>query len=141
SDDTMMEAIQRKCREAGIKFDAKKSRMRCTPHTVHLAALKLLEAVGALTKDEAKKSETRSRRGAYQETATQPDGVEADRNAEVQVNESDSEDEAEPEEPASSRRPTQQAREGISLAVYKASLKHSISILLSDRRVPATMNH
>ncbi|KAJ7061221.1 hypothetical protein C8F01DRAFT_938333, partial [Mycena amicta] len=37
NNDTMVEAIERKCIAAGIYFDAKKSRMLCMPHTVHLA--------------------------------------------------------------------------------------------------------
>ena len=41
NNDTMMEAIESQCHEAGIKFSAKKSRMRCMPHTIHLAAIKV----------------------------------------------------------------------------------------------------
>ena len=41
NNDTMMEAIESRCHEAGIKFSAKKSRMRCMPHTIHLAAIKV----------------------------------------------------------------------------------------------------
>ncbi|KAJ7732247.1 hypothetical protein DFH07DRAFT_755368, partial [Mycena maculata] len=122
NNDTMMEAIERKCWDAGIAFSARKSRMRCMPHTVHLAALKLLEAVGALTKDEAQKAESRSRRAAYQEIVTHRDTNEAERNAEAQVDESDSEDDAEFDihnESEPLQRPTKQVREGVSLAVHK----------------------
>ena len=41
SNDTMMEAIESRCREAGIDFSAQKSCMHCMPHTIHLAAVKV----------------------------------------------------------------------------------------------------
>ncbi|KAJ7744446.1 hypothetical protein DFH07DRAFT_749390, partial [Mycena maculata] len=41
NNDTMMEAIERKCWAEGIDFTAKKSCIRCMLHTVHLAALKV----------------------------------------------------------------------------------------------------
>jgi len=41
NNDTMMEAIESRCHEAGIEFSAQKSRMRCMPHTIHLAAIKV----------------------------------------------------------------------------------------------------
>ena len=41
NNDTMLEAIERKCVEAGIKFSAKQARLRCMPHTIHLAAMKV----------------------------------------------------------------------------------------------------
>ncbi|KAJ7083643.1 hypothetical protein B0H15DRAFT_764267, partial [Mycena belliarum] len=37
NNDTMTDAIEHKCFAAGIPFEAKRSRMRCMPHTVHLA--------------------------------------------------------------------------------------------------------
>jgi hypothetical protein len=37
----MTKAIESKCWDEGIPFDAQRSRMRCMPHTVHLAALKV----------------------------------------------------------------------------------------------------
>lgn len=43
NNDTMVEAIAQKCRENNIEFSAKDSRLRCMPHTVHLAALKVSE--------------------------------------------------------------------------------------------------
>ena len=45
NNDTMMEAIESQCREAGIDFSAQKSRMRCMPHTIHLAAIKVCSIV------------------------------------------------------------------------------------------------
>jgi hypothetical protein len=41
NNDTMMEAIEDRCRNAGIEFSAKQARMRCMPHTIHLAAIKV----------------------------------------------------------------------------------------------------
>ena len=41
NNDTMMEAIESRCHEAGIKFSAQKSCMHCMPHTIHLAAIKV----------------------------------------------------------------------------------------------------
>ena len=41
NNDTMMEAIESRRHEAGIKFSAQRSRMRCMPHTIHLAAIKV----------------------------------------------------------------------------------------------------
>ena len=37
----MMEAIERHCNEVNIYFSAIESRLRCMPHTVHLAAIKV----------------------------------------------------------------------------------------------------
>ncbi|CAA7268097.1 unnamed protein product [Cyclocybe aegerita] len=53
----------------GIDFDEKNARMRCLPHTIHLAALKLLESVGALTKEEAARANSQS--SPYQDAATE----------------------------------------------------------------------
>lgn len=41
NNDTLVEAIEHKCKAENIKFDAQKSRLRCMPHTVHLATLKV----------------------------------------------------------------------------------------------------
>jgi len=45
NNDTMMEAIESRCHEAGIEFSAQKSRMHCMPHTIHLAAIKVCSIV------------------------------------------------------------------------------------------------
>lgn len=42
NNDTLVEAFEAKCREANIPFDSVNARMRCMPHTIHLAALKVL---------------------------------------------------------------------------------------------------
>jgi len=41
NNDTLMEALESKCHEAGMEFSASDSRMRCMPHTIHLAAIKV----------------------------------------------------------------------------------------------------
>lgn len=41
NNDTMMQCIETRCCEAGIIFHAKQARMRCMPHTIHLAAIKV----------------------------------------------------------------------------------------------------
>ena len=41
NNDTLMEALEIKCHEAGMEFSASDSRMRCMPHTIHLAAIKV----------------------------------------------------------------------------------------------------
>ncbi|KAF9022525.1 hypothetical protein BDZ89DRAFT_888537, partial [Hymenopellis radicata] len=70
NNDTMLDEIEDLCTNAGIDFSAKRSRLRCMPHTVHLAALKLLEAIGAINKSESKKAAGRN--SGYQESATLP---------------------------------------------------------------------
>ncbi|KAJ7779670.1 hypothetical protein B0H16DRAFT_1299889, partial [Mycena metata] len=70
NNDTMVTAFARRCRAERIPFSATNARMRCMPHTIHLSALKLLEAIGALTKEEKRKA--KSRANAYQDAATEP---------------------------------------------------------------------
>ncbi len=41
NNDTMIEEIEFRCQLEGIDFSARDSRLRCMPHTVHLAALKV----------------------------------------------------------------------------------------------------
>ena len=43
NNDTMMDALERRCRthKPPIPFSAKVARMRCVPHTIHLAALQV----------------------------------------------------------------------------------------------------
>ncbi|KAJ6607652.1 hypothetical protein B0H10DRAFT_2070979, partial [Mycena sp. CBHHK59/15] len=44
NNDTLMDGIESRADAAGISwFNAKEARIRCLPHTTHLAALKLLE--------------------------------------------------------------------------------------------------
>jgi hypothetical protein len=41
NNDTLMAAIKRRSNEAGVYFSARDSWLRCMPHTVHLAAIKV----------------------------------------------------------------------------------------------------
>jgi hypothetical protein len=41
NNDTMVQHFQQKCEDRGIEFDAEEARIRCMPHTVHLAAIKV----------------------------------------------------------------------------------------------------
>ncbi|KAJ7271393.1 hypothetical protein B0H12DRAFT_1000905, partial [Mycena haematopus] len=89
NNDTMVEAFERRCVAEGIYFSAEDARMRCMPHTIHLSALKLLEAIGVLTKEESKKSA--SLRGVYQETATESLSLDHDNEASQTLDVPDSE--------------------------------------------------
>ena len=40
NNDTMMQSIETRCSEIRIEFHANQARMRCMPHTIHLAAIK-----------------------------------------------------------------------------------------------------
>jgi hypothetical protein len=39
NNDTMAHSIEMRCLDEGIPFDADQARLRCMPHTIHLAAL------------------------------------------------------------------------------------------------------
>ncbi|KAJ7800237.1 hypothetical protein B0H14DRAFT_2387443, partial [Mycena olivaceomarginata] len=41
NNDTMVEALEHKCKKENIPFSSSCVRMRCMPHTVHLAAIKV----------------------------------------------------------------------------------------------------
>jgi hypothetical protein len=41
NNDTLVENIEKRCEKEGIPFDAIYARLRCMPHTVHLAAIKV----------------------------------------------------------------------------------------------------
>ncbi|KAJ6479359.1 hypothetical protein DFH09DRAFT_951437, partial [Mycena vulgaris] len=101
NNDTLVDAFARKCRENGIAFEARHARMRCMPHTIHLAALKLLEAIGALTKEERIKVKGNSRDSAYQDSATESTSRNADNLA---THESDSPDDTGSVKPTSLRK-------------------------------------
>ncbi|KAJ6535796.1 hypothetical protein DFH09DRAFT_893750, partial [Mycena vulgaris] len=68
NNDTMVQHFQQKCEEHMIEFDAAEARIRCMPHTAHLAAVKLLEAIGVISKSTKKKAEGRST--SYQDTVS-----------------------------------------------------------------------
>jgi hypothetical protein len=42
NNDTLIKSIEARCQAIGILFSARDARMRCMPHTIHLAALKVL---------------------------------------------------------------------------------------------------
>ena len=41
NNDTLMAVLEARYQAEGINFSAKDSRMRCMPHTIHLASLKV----------------------------------------------------------------------------------------------------
>ncbi|KAF8798661.1 hypothetical protein BYT27DRAFT_7122774 [Phlegmacium glaucopus] len=53
NNDMLMEALESRCHDAGIEFSAAAARMQCMPHTIHLAAIKLLEGIGIMLKSNA----------------------------------------------------------------------------------------
>ncbi|KIJ35055.1 hypothetical protein M422DRAFT_181239, partial [Sphaerobolus stellatus SS14] len=63
NNDTMMEELEHLFKKENIEFNAIHACGRCLPHTVHLAALKLLEGIGALSAGDMNKCNT-----AYQDT-------------------------------------------------------------------------
>ncbi|KAJ7808105.1 hypothetical protein B0H14DRAFT_3482613 [Mycena olivaceomarginata] len=73
NNDTMLESIEKKC-----------------VAEVHLAAIKLLEVISALTKEESKKAGSQTSKHAYQETVTQEDNHNADCAAAARTEEEDS---------------------------------------------------
>jgi hypothetical protein len=42
NNNTLMTSLESRCQQRGISFSAQDSRMRCMPHTIHLAAIKVL---------------------------------------------------------------------------------------------------
>ncbi|KAG2029125.1 hypothetical protein BDR03DRAFT_814726, partial [Suillus americanus] len=67
NNDTMCEALQALCAREAITFNARWGRLRCLPHTTHLAALSLLEGIGAI-----KANKTTTNHDAYQNCVTAP---------------------------------------------------------------------
>lgn len=53
NNNTLMEALEAHHRAEGLTCNASHARLRCIPHTIHLAALKLLEGIGAISKGES----------------------------------------------------------------------------------------
>ncbi|KIL55047.1 hypothetical protein M378DRAFT_188692 [Amanita muscaria Koide BX008] len=85
NNDTLALGLEQRSREAGVHFSAMDSRMRCMPHTVHLAAIKLLEGIGAISKADSKKAKSRS--SNYQDNAVAPVDREFDDDAVQQEDE------------------------------------------------------
>jgi hypothetical protein len=42
NNETLMEALESRCHAVSIEFLATASRMRCIPHTIHLAVIKVI---------------------------------------------------------------------------------------------------
>ncbi|KAF8234673.1 hypothetical protein L208DRAFT_1070791, partial [Tricholoma matsutake] len=79
NNNTLMTSLEQRCEERGITFSAQDARMRCMPHTVHLAAIKLLEGIGAISNADGKKAAARG--SNYQDNVTIPLACEYDDNA------------------------------------------------------------
>ncbi|PBK83324.1 hypothetical protein ARMGADRAFT_945130, partial [Armillaria gallica] len=56
NNDTMIKGIEHHCKKECIPFNARISHLWCMPHIVHLSAIKLLEAIGVISKNDAKKA-------------------------------------------------------------------------------------
>jgi hypothetical protein len=41
NNNTLMSSLESRCQQRGIYFSAQDARMRCMPHTIHLAAIKV----------------------------------------------------------------------------------------------------
>ncbi|KAN0131304.1 Ribonuclease H-like domain containing protein [Lactarius tabidus] len=89
NNDTLVDEIVKRAKEQGIYMNASWVRLRCMPHTVHLAALKLLEGIGAISEAESKKATSRSRN--YQDSATTPLSRQFDDTAAAQGDEDEQE--------------------------------------------------
>ncbi|KAF8234455.1 hypothetical protein L208DRAFT_1261925, partial [Tricholoma matsutake] len=70
NNDTLTLGIECHCEEARVYFSDMDCQMHCMPHMVHLAAIKLLEGIDALSKADSKKAKSCS--GNYQDSAVAP---------------------------------------------------------------------
>lgn len=52
NNDTMVESLEKCCKAHGIQFSAAVARMRCLPHTIHLAALQVRHELSIRIKQE-----------------------------------------------------------------------------------------
>ncbi|KAM6490144.1 hypothetical protein JOM56_014336 [Amanita muscaria] len=68
----MIQHVEGKCHQKGIPFSAKHARGRCMPHTIHLAAIILLEQSGIISSSDAKMAS--SQLVNYQESALEEIG-------------------------------------------------------------------
>ncbi|KAJ8514911.1 hypothetical protein ONZ45_g7593 [Pleurotus djamor] len=77
NNNTLMTALEERFKANSIPFSARDARLRCMPHTIHLAALKLMDGIGAMTAAEAQAAGSRA--GVYQNAfADNVDGYEVD---------------------------------------------------------------
>ncbi|KAG2064242.1 hypothetical protein BDR04DRAFT_954551, partial [Suillus decipiens] len=72
NNDTLLQALGEKCANEGINLSHKDSCIHCLPHIVHLAAMQLLEGIGAI-KPDAKRNGV-----MYQDSVTVPLNCEHD---------------------------------------------------------------
>ena len=42
NNNTLMASLERQCQQQGVPFSVQDARMRCMPHTIHLAAIKAI---------------------------------------------------------------------------------------------------
>ncbi|KAF9060267.1 hypothetical protein BDP27DRAFT_1430258 [Rhodocollybia butyracea] len=103
-----MVSIESKCDSRGIPFSASDSRLRCMPHTVHLAAINMLEAIGAISDADSRKASSKAE--AYQETVREQVERENDEEAVLREDEPETESNAD-----------------VSLAIHKYGLAHSVA--------------
>ncbi|KAJ7343957.1 hypothetical protein DFH08DRAFT_701987, partial [Mycena albidolilacea] len=90
NNDTLMDHLAIKFAAVDITFDPIAARIRCMPHTAHLAAIKLLEAIGAISKSSGKKAG--GRQTSYQDAVTAPLAREHDDDAEGDDDDEDDEE-------------------------------------------------
>ncbi|TFK35393.1 hypothetical protein BDQ12DRAFT_560533, partial [Crucibulum laeve] len=69
NNDTLLYELEDMFREIGVQFSAKDARLRCTPHTIHLSAMKLLDGIGAIP---PLSEESRATPDNYQESVAEP---------------------------------------------------------------------
>ncbi|KIK57876.1 hypothetical protein GYMLUDRAFT_60979 [Collybiopsis luxurians FD-317 M1] len=84
NNDAMVEAFADKCILHNIPLSERNAHMHCMPHTIHLAALKLLEAIGGV-------SHSSQIEEPYQDSVTVPVGCGFDDDAVVQQDNGDNE--------------------------------------------------
>lgn len=68
--------------KAGVPFNASWACLRCMPHTIYLAAIKLLECIGAVSSAESRKAASRA--GNYQDAVTASLDRDLDNDATIQ---------------------------------------------------------
>jgi hypothetical protein len=47
NNDTFVDGIERRAKKAGVPFNASWARLRCMPHTIHLAAIKVRVSISS----------------------------------------------------------------------------------------------
>jgi hypothetical protein len=85
NNDTLLESLEERCNEEGIDFSHTKAWIRCLPHIIHLAAMQLLEGIGAIKSGAGC-------HGVYQESVTAPVDCDHDDNFAALLNDTDDED-------------------------------------------------